>query len=624
MFAKVSYNQYVCDIVLSPNQQKHLVAQVISQLGNFYLNGDSRKMVLNAFTGSGKTTVSIKALVPEFIEQFAMHGKRVLGFMAPRKEVVDGAYKKAKNSLHNKKVDGKLIKVYNSKDIDKIKKEIEQGDTSSKLDGDIVMVFLTAQYFYLNYDLLTQGGSFDLMIVDEAHIMFGTIDKTDTKADKGVTNNNFEAWTLNKLRALSNCAVLFLTATPTNSQKELTPLGVTNNIYLDPMPRDILTTPFYDVIPYLDNEDTLRKGLEYFKQYCDKIGNVIASIDTDTWETTKKNIFATYPALMARIGRRGTTNGVDFDLYIDEIRDLCIKYGFTLFISTSEGKEFDGKKIESLEQGVTMGDKHHHTPVVMVTIDSGYAGVDYVKISNVIIGREPSGTIHNNYSQTAGRAARMKFGFTNHATAAETIRKYDLTDDQKRLIAEYYILHSTSTVHVPVDSVLLNTDVKEFIETDTFREPAGRKYILGEVFSGSPVPDLKFGLHLKVSSSLQDESYKQYKKNYCECCKTVKFVDGEYTDCWISSKIGFQNLIGAKISKEEMNILWPMCLHVHHMDGNHFNNDPKNLKTICPNVHSLVTMYNEDYKNRYPELHEALKILAKKKGKLKPKMLDFI
>ena len=277
MFSQTTYNPYVCDITLSPNQQKHLVAQVIRQLGNFYLKGDSRKMVLNAFTGSGKTTVSIKALVPEFIKQFAKHGKRVLGFMAPRKEVVDGAYKKAKNSLHNKKVDGKLVKVYNSKDIDRIKKEISQGDTTSTLDGDIVMVFLTAQYFYLNYDMLTQSGTFDLMIVDEAHIMFGTIDKIDTKADKGSTNNNFEAWTLNKLRTLTNCAVLFLTATPTNSQKELTPLGVTNNIYLDPMPRDILTTPFYDVIPYLDNENTLRKGLEYFKQYCDKIGEVISS-----------------------------------------------------------------------------------------------------------------------------------------------------------------------------------------------------------------------------------------------------------------------------------------------------------------------------------------------------------
>jgi hypothetical protein len=386
------------------------------------------------------------------------------------------------------------------------------------------------------------------------------------------------------------------------------------------MPRDILTTPFYDVIPYLDNEDTLRKGLEYFKQYCAKIGDVIASMEPNTWEITKKNFFATYPALMARIGRRGSTNGVDFELYIDEIRDLCAKYGFTLFISTSESKEFDGKKIESLEHGVTLGDKHHHTPVVMVTIDSGYAGVDYVKISNVIIGREPSGTIHNNYSQTAGRAARMKFGFTNHATAAETIRDYNLSDEQKRLVAEYYILHSTSTVHVPIDSVLLNTDVKTFIETDTFREPTGRAYILGKVFTSGPVPELKHCLHFKTSTTLQDETYKQYKKNHCEFCDSA---DGDHTDCYYASWVGFENLIGAKITEGEMNILWPLALHVHHMDGDHFNNHPDNLKTTCPNVHALVTMHNEDYNNRYTELRAALATVAKKKGKQVSKLLAF-
>jgi hypothetical protein len=60
------------------------------------------------------------------------------------------------------------------------------------------------------------------------------------------------------------------------------------------------------------------------------------------------------------------------------------------------------------------------------------------------------------------------------------------------------------------------------------------------------------------------------------------------------------------------------------MDGNHFNNSPENLKTICPNVHALITMHNKDYNNRYPELREALVIIARKKGGAIPKALDFI
>jgi hypothetical protein len=81
--------------------------------------------------------------------------------------------------------------------------------------------------------------------------------------------------------------------------------------------------------------------------------------------------------------------------------------------------------------------------------------------------------------------------------------------------------------------------------------------------------------------------------------------------------------MGCRISEGEMKMLWPLCLQVHHIDGNHFNNDPKNLITICPNVHSMVTMHNQDYKNRYPELHEALKKIAKKKGVQVPKSIVF-
>jgi len=31
-------------------------------------------------------------------------------------------------------------------------------------------------------------------------------------------------------------------------------------------------------------------------------------------------------------------------------------------------------------------------------------------------------------------------------------------------------------------------------------------------------------------------------------------------------------------------------LHVHHVDENHHNNDPSNLKTLCPRCHKLAHM----------------------------------
>lgn len=611
MFAQVKSVNYLSDITLSDNQSKYLVNQVVKQMDRFYNHGDRRRMVLNAFTGSGKTTVAVKELIPKVVKKF---GKRVIGFIAPLSEVVESSYELAKTALNNKKIDGKVVRVYDSKAIDSVKKEILEGKQPTNLDGDVVFVFLTAQYFYYNYDLLTASDSFDMMIVDEAHIMFGTIDKEDTKADKGVYDKNFNARTLGKLSAMENCAVLFLTATPTNSQQMLTELGSENNVYLNPMPRAVLTTPFFDIKPYIDKEDTVFKGMDFFKDQCDLIAKIMMDITADTWSKASKNFFATYPVLLIRIGRRGATNGLPFDEYVEEIRSKCEQNGFLLFISTSNGKEFNGTKLKKMAEGVRIASKVDNAPVVILTIDSGYAGMDYVKINNVIIGREPSTEIHNNWSQTAGRAARMKFLFRDHEQAAHTIASYDITDQQKRLLVEYYVLHSTSTVHVPVDSYVLNNDVKDFIESDTYRSYTGHEYMLNNVFGADSIPVLK------TSTSLEDDSYKRYRKDHCEFCKTAS--NGK-TTCFNNAWKGFMKATGTLLSQTEMNMLWQKCLQVHHADGNHFNNVPSNLKTICPNVHALITIKNEDYNNRYNDLRESLKTLSqKKRGTHNPYLVD--
>jgi 5-methylcytosine-specific restriction endonuclease McrA len=36
-------------------------------------------------------------------------------------------------------------------------------------------------------------------------------------------------------------------------------------------------------------------------------------------------------------------------------------------------------------------------------------------------------------------------------------------------------------------------------------------------------------------------------------------------------------------------------LDVDHIDGNHYNNDPENLQTLCANCHRLKTQENKDW-----------------------------
>lgn len=37
-------------------------------------------------------------------------------------------------------------------------------------------------------------------------------------------------------------------------------------------------------------------------------------------------------------------------------------------------------------------------------------------------------------------------------------------------------------------------------------------------------------------------------------------------------------------------------LDVDHIDGNHFNNEPTNLRTLCANCHRLKTYLNKEWK----------------------------
>lgn len=617
LFSPSLTSEFQSSIVLTTNQQKYLVDQVITQLGNFW-NGDTRKMVLQAFTGSGKTTVTIKALIPEFIKTFYPQGKRIIVFMSSLVEVVDQTYNKAVDSLHNKKIDGKTVRVYSSEDITKIKNDLKKGKKAGGLEGDVILLFVSAQYFYCNYDLLTNNCGYDLVVVDEAHRMFGTISAEDTKADKNVHNKSFVAETLTKLRSLPNTPVLFLTATPTNSQQEKTSLGKQENFFLDPMPRDKMTTPFFDIMNHLDYEDTVLKSLDYFIEQCEKIGKVFNEIEDKTWHESSSRLTPTYPVLLMKLANKIAINGASLVDYESQIRSICKKNNITLMISTSNNKEFDGYRINSLVEGVNlaMSSQYNKKPIVILVIESGTAGLDIPKINNVIISRDPKG-VYNNSAQCAGRAARMKLGFINHIEFIDYIKALNVSDDQKRLLAEFYILSNTCMLHVPVDNRLLNTEVKTFIETDSFREHQGRDFILDGIF-GDSCPSLPASLYLVNGSSIVNDCYKQFKKDHCEICEVMS--DGR-TACFHAAWDGFNRLVGFTIPVKEMQILWRQSLHIHHMDGNHFNNDLKNLKTICPNVHGVVTNYNQDYNNRYTELRQSLKKIVKKHGFGLPKSL---
>ncbi len=80
----------------------------------------------------------------------------------------------------------------------------------------------------------------------------------------------------------------------------------------------------------------------------------------------------------------------------------------------------------------------------------------------------------------------------------------------------------------------------------------------------SPEGKQKDKLKTKAHVEEKKRPYRKYVKSFCEEC-------------------GF-------IPKH-------MCqLDVDHIDGNHQNNDPSNLQTLCANCHRLKTYFNKDWK----------------------------
>jgi len=67
----------------------------------------------------------------------------------------------------------------------------------------------------------------------------------------------------------------------------------------------------------------------------------------------------------------------------------------------------------------------------------------------------------------------------------------------------------------------------------------------------------------KLTKKIKKRPYIVYRKNYCENCKFVA--------------------------------LHKCQLDVDHIDGNHKNNDPSNLQTLCANCHRLKTYLNKDW-----------------------------
>jgi hypothetical protein len=97
-----------------------------------------------------------------------------------------------------------------------------------------------------------------------------------------------------------------------------------------------------------------------------------------------------------------------------------------------------------------------------------------------------------------------------------------------------------------------------------------------------------------------DKYCRQHQKDLVEyggLAKGTKEHSFSRGDC--CEECGFDPLQHPTVKKVKdpivVNRLVRTLLDVDHIDGNHFNNDPNNHKTLCKVCHAIKTTLNEDF-----------------------------
>ena len=102
---------------------------------------------------------------------------------------------------------------------------------------------------------------------------------------------------------------------------------------------------------------------------------------------------------------------------------------------------------------------------------------------------------------------------------------------------------------------------------------------------GTPRRRNRCDIHHKINIQYGAGLYMGHRKTYCENK---------------DKRLGF---------KCTTNVIWQGMLDVDHIDGNHNNNHPDNLQTLCKCCHAYKTIINEDCKksvdNNFEKLYNA-------------------
>jgi hypothetical protein len=229
-------------------------------------------------------------------------------------------------------------------------------------------------------------------------------------------------------------------------------------------------------------------------------------------------------------------------------------------------------------------------------INTGTAGMNVHRFDTVVYLSNPQNLsdITDSQVQTFGRIMRFPFlGMRSHADMREKINALDISLAEKYLLCEYVVYKCLNHVFY-VDAQLMNIAVDEFCEV-TMTQEGGTAYYISHMTSGSShhTNSIAPSVGLSYDASALNATY---KKQHCECCDVVD--DKGTTTCERDARANLEKIEGV-MTDEKWSDVWFKVLHLHHKDVDHFNYDPANLVTACPNMHMGITIIEEHATKRY-------------------------
>lgn len=624
MIQPMTFDNLLTNASLDQDQYDYLVHNIVHGWDTGALD---LIRTVQAPMSAGKTYTLGRATIPILSQLDSSNS--VFMYSSPRGDLTKVFYKDALDYLDYKDIictDGtvKTLRVYNGEELvslmNEIDKAIARGKTAKQVIGSTVVIMaVTIQWLLKNVTRFTNLLKIDYSFFDEAHIglQIGEATSGVINPDSGtyLPANYDPSWKPMAEDLAKQGRVVAISATLSKSQRAD---GVFNSFLpLAIMPKRAVNQCFPKAHFEYDVEELLKKFKKFNKERLRQTLKLIASVDYETWlEAEKINVFPQLGRTLVKAGIKGAVNGIslfdDKEALFNDLRDhvkTLPRAG--IFAAASSEKTilerivavyYKEEHLDSKQPLTTIIEKfndplHYMTPAMLAVMNMGTVGMSILDIDTIVYLTVPSnpGEVVASQVQTMGRGNRFPFkGMRNHDQMRQLINSLNISLSQKYALAQY-VVHKCETHVFMVRTSLMSTAYDEYSDF-TMTADEGLQFYFNNMSPASPAytkPVAKPSYGLSYDASALNRTY---KKQHCESCKVLD--DGKTTECEKSIRAGLERLKGP-ITDQAWTDVWFSVLHLHHIDINHFNYDPKNLITLCPNMHMVITIFEEHSKKRY-------------------------